>query len=517
MTEEMKSGHQGAVIAKAASPISISLQAGFALAVLTGLHVFYLFGFAVHQDVAGNALSGELAVALGKEYRNYSIYFPPAEKAWFSLAAWAGDVTGWRLDLVVIAMTYGIVLFGTGLAYYIRAKAAGASWRFFIVPLLVLVITPIVFKNVFGLREHIVAAGLWPYLVLRIYDPHNEHIGRKARLILGLWMGTTLLIKYLYAIVVLLVELADALLKRRIAPLFRVENIVSGSIVVLYLFLWLGIDPSQREAISAMLSAIDANLSNTDSNIRKASLYGLVTFFLLLLSRFFKVPARETALALALVAGTFIVAGMQERWYSHHLFPICMAFIAWWWMAGRQVKWWGHLAIAGAIATIINPQFITISSYQDRLTALNESFNKAHQSVAGKRVAILTLHPSPYNEFLIHHEAARWTPMMNIAHVTAELQHFDIPENAGKPTPPITLDDPGRWALHDQMLRLWEDMPPDAILIDRTYRWPLKYIDVNWEEAFANDPRFAAIMSHYKLALEHKGPRLRFSYYVRAD
>lgn len=517
MTEEMKSGHQGAESAKTASPVSITLQVGFALAVLAGLLVFYSSTSKIHHDIAGGLMSGQLAVYLGDSYSNYSIYFPPAEKAWFSLAAHMSNATGWRLDLVVVAMSYSVVLFGTGLAYYIRNESTGASWRFFVMPLLVLVIIPIIFKNVFGTREHIVAAGLWPYLVLRVSDPRNEHIGRKTRIVLGLWMGATLLIKYLYAVLVLLVELTDALMQRRIAGLFRVENLISGAIVALYLFLWLGIDPAQREAISAMLSAIDANLSDTDSNIRKASLYGLVTFFLLLLSRFFKVPTCETALSLALVAGTFIVAGMQERWYSHHLFPICMAFIVWWWMAGRQMGWWGHLAFAGAIATVINPQFVTIASYQNRLSVLDASFNQAHQSVAGKRVAILTLHPSPYNEFLTQQHALRWNPSVNIAYITAELQHFDLPENAGKPNPPIALNDPGRRILHDQMLRLWEDMPPDAILIDRTYRWPLKYIDVNWEEAFADDPRFAAIMSHYKLALEHKGPRLRFSYYVRAD
>lgn len=514
MTDGKKPEYQGAA---AASPISIILQSAFALVVLVGLLVFYQFGFAVHQDVAGNALSGRLAVTLGDVYSNYSIYFPPSEKFWFSLATWFSDATGWRLDLVVVAMSYGVVLFGTGLAYRIRVQSVGTSWRFFAVSLLVLTVIPILFKNVFGLREHIVAAGLWPYLVLRVSDPHNVHISWKTRLLLGLWMGATLLIKYLYAVVVLLVELADALLQRRITPLFRIENLISGAIVALYLFLWLGIDPSQREAISAMLSSIDANLSDTTGNLIKAIIQAMMGVFLLLLSRWFKVPAREIMLALAIVVGVYIVAAAQERWYPHHLFPICMAYIAWWWMAARHFKWWGHVAVTLGIAMTINTQFAKISSYQDRLDELESSTRAAGISASGKRVAILTLHPSPYNEFLIHHDAKRWTPMMNIAHVTAELQHFDLPENAGKPAPPITLDDPGRRMLHDQMLRLWEDMPPDAIILDRTYRWPLRHIDVNWEEAFADDPRFAAIMSHYLPALDHRGRNLRYTYYVRAD
>jgi hypothetical protein len=66
------------------------------------------------------------------------------------------------------------------------------------------------------------------------------------------------------------------------------------------------------------------------------------------------------------------------------------------------------------------------------------------------------------------------------------------------------------------MLRLWEDMPPDVLILDQSYHWPLRYIDVDWEHEFSEDPRFNAILKHYRLVIKHDGKRLKFKYYVRA-
>ena len=74
-----------------------------------------------------------------------------------------------------------------------------------------------------------------------------------------------LLFKYLYSIVVFLVELADAILQRRSFLLFRIENLIAGAIVALYLFSWLVLDASQRTAIGAVASAIDAHDPNCNS------------------------------------------------------------------------------------------------------------------------------------------------------------------------------------------------------------------------------------------------------------
>ena len=71
--------------------------------------------------------------------------------------------------------------------------------------------------------------------------------------------------------------------------------------------------------------------------------------------------------------------------------------------------------------------------------------------------------------------------------------------------------------LHDEMLRLWEDMPPDALILDHSYRWPLRYTDVEWTHVFSEDPRFNAVLKHYRLVLAHDGKRLDFKYYVRAN
>ncbi len=318
--------------------LSIGLFAALAIALLGGLQLFYGLHYSVHTDVAAAALSGRLADTLGASFEDYSLYFPPAERVWFTLATWLSDLTGLRLDLAIISMTGVVVLFSTGLAYHIRHITVGASAWFLILSMAVLVIMPVLYKNVFGLRAHVVALGLWPYLIFRISDPDGTQIGRKTRTVVGLWLGATLLLKYLYSIVVLLVELADAAIQRRPSTLFRLDNVIAGTIVALYIFLWLVIDPSQREVIGAMVSAIDANLTNRNTNILQAGIHASLALLFLLIAYLYKLPARVTAIGLALVVGAIVTAWIQSRWYSHHLFPITMAYIAWLWMINRKTK-----------------------------------------------------------------------------------------------------------------------------------------------------------------------------------
>jgi hypothetical protein len=479
--------------------------------------LLYGFRYPLHHDLAGSVLSGRLAITLGDSYRDYSIYFPPAERIWFSIAARLSDMTGLRLDLAVVAMTAVMVLISAEFAYRIRRATVGASPLFLILSVVVLVVLPTLFKNVFGLREHLVALGLWPYLVLRVSDPDGTRIGWRTRAMLGLWMGATLLFKYLYSVVVLLVELADAVMQRRPALLFRTENIVAGGIVALYLFCWLVLDPSQRTAIGAMFSSIDAALIDPAKGwLKVGENLGFAAGFLVLLIGF-RVPGRLIALGLAVVVGAVFVAWSQERWFTHHLFPIVAAYVAWWWMAGRRFRWWAHVGLALCLSYPLGRQFISTFRYQEDVADVDRAISAAGQSVKGKRVGILNMHPSPYNQYLASHGAARWNQLMNIAYVGAELRPVDKEKNAGKRPPPIKLDDPGRRLLHDQMLRLWQDMPPDVLIFDRSTSWPLKHIEVDWIHVYSADPRFNAILKHYHPVLRHDGERVKFTYYVRID
>jgi hypothetical protein len=500
-----------------ASASDLALHAGVAICVFAGLLLLYGSYYPLHHDLAGNVLSGRLVVVLGESYRDYSIYFPPAERVWYSIAARLSDLIGLRLDLAIVAMTGVMVLISAEFAYRIRRATVGASPLFLVLSVALLVILPILFKNVFGLREHIVALGLWPYLVLRVSDPDDTRIGWRTRVILGLWMGATLLLKYLYSIVVLLVELADALVQRRPLLLFRTENIVAGAIVGLYLFCWLVLDPSQRTAIGAVFSAIDANLADPATNmLMVAENLGYAAAFLILLL-LFKVPGRLVALGLSAVIGAIIVAWSQERWYTHHLLPIVLAYVVWWWMARRFFPWWGNVAVALCLSYPLIVQFLSTLQYREQVAEVDRAISEAGTSVKGKRVGILNMHPSPYNQYLAAHGALRWNSSINNAYVSAELKPFDKKENAGKLPPPVKLDDPGRQMLHDQMLRLWEDMPPDVLILDHSTSWPLRYIDVDWVHEFSEDPRFNAILVHYRPVLTHRGKRTRFTYYVRAD
>ncbi|NMW30913.1 hypothetical protein HKD42_02420 [Altererythrobacter sp. RZ02] len=504
--------------ARAVWPLpSIGAYVALAIGLLVSLQLFYSTIYSVHTDLAGAALSGRLAVTLGDSFSNYSLYFPPAERAWFSLSVWLSDLTGMQLDLTVIMMAGVAVIFSVGLAFHIRQQTVGASPLFIVVSLALLVIIPVLYKNVFGLREHMVVLGLWPYIVLRISDPDNSVIGPKTRVLLGVWLGVTLLFKYLYSLVVLLVEIADAAVRRRPSALFRIENLISGGIVALYLFLWLVIDPAQREAIGAVVSAIDANLTSWQTNLYQSALHLALSFFFIALTVIYKLSVREAAIALAMVVAAIAASWIQSRWYSHHLFPIFMAYLAWLWIVHRHIKLLWIVAVAVVMARPVVGEFRNSAIYQVTFDEVEAAMDRPDLSIAGKRVGVLTMHPSPFNQYLATQGAIRWNASMNNSYVAAELKPLDRPENADMVLPPVTLDDPGRQMLHDDMLRLWEDMPPEILILDQSTSWPLEFISVEWKTAFANDDRFQAILAQYKPVFEHKGERLEFTYYVRID
>ena len=496
---------------------SVALHCAVAVGLIGGLLWFYDAVYSIHTDLAGGALSGQLAVTLGSAFDSYSSYFPPAERAWFALAARLSDITGLRLDLAVMVMTGGAVMVSASLAYHVRRCTNGASPLFLIVSVAVLTLLPIAFKNVFGLREHLVILGLWPYLVLRVSDPDDTQVGWRWRLAIGLWLGVMLLMKYLYSLTVLLVELADAALQRRPLALFRIENLIAGGTVALYLFLWLVIDPEQRAVIGVMVNAIDANLASHWAIARQAAIAFVLAVFMVVLARLYRLPARETAIGLALVVSAIAVAWIQARWYSHHLFPVTVAYVAWWWMVRRDLRLLWQVAVLLVIARPAVGEFLHTGNYQQSVTAVENAMAAGGISVAGKRVGVLTMHPSPFNQYLAMHGAERWITSVNNAYVASELQVVDLPENDGKIAPPVKLEDPGIRMLHDEMLLLWEERPPEALILDESTSWPLRHIKVEWGAVFANDPRFQAILAQYRpvYTYTNANEELDFTYYVR--
>ncbi|MEM6857634.1 MAG: hypothetical protein AAF559_07165 [Pseudomonadota bacterium] len=505
----------GLSVAEPISGQALIAMAGLATVLLAGLYGFYATTYSVHTDLAGAALSGVLSNTLGDAYEQYSVLFPPAERVWFSSAAYLAQATGIRVDLAVIVMTGASVLFSTGLAFAIRRITVGASIWFWIASVAVLVLVPILYKNVFGTRAHMVVLGLWPYVVLRMSDPDNTRIGWPLRLLLGVWMGAMLSLKYIYALAVFLVELTDTAAQRRVLYLFRIENLASGAIVGGYLLVWLVLDPAQREAMGLVVNSIDANLASTAVNIEQSALQLSVAVFLVLLAAVFKTPLRVNALGLALVVAAIAAAWIQSRWYTHHIFPITMAYFAWMWMVSRHLKPLWLLAVMVLMIRPLVGEFRGTDPYQTSTQEGIEALENAGVDLDQKRVGLLTMHPSPFNQVLVSKGAIRWNTGVNNAYVATELKPLDIPGEIVRSAPAITLTDPGQKALHDAMLRLWEDSPPDALILDQSTSWPLQHIKVEWREAFAKDERFNAILARYEPVLEHDGEWLEFIYLER--
>ncbi|MXQ09361.1 hypothetical protein GQ651_16060 [Alphaproteobacteria bacterium GH1-50] len=370
-------------------------------AVALGLvSLLWLYGtrYPLHHDLAGGLNTAALAVQLGPAFDSYNSYFPPSERLWYSLAVMLGAMTGVGTAGANVALTTLAVLISAGLATLIRRRTTGGAGPFFFgLSFLVLLAIPALYKNIFGLREHLVVLGLWPYLVLRAAPPEDQKIGAGLRVALGLWMGGTLLFKYFYAIVVFLIEVADALIQRRIGPLFRAENLIAAAVVALYLGLWLLADPAQRAAIGAMRSSIGANLLPFDTAFAIARPWLVAAIVAVVLARLSGAGWRIILLGLVAVLGAMAVTWLQQRWYTHHLFPILMAFIGWWWMLGARLKLWVHPIAAAAALFAIEDQYSRNNWYVARVAEVSEAIEAAGLDLDGKRVGVLTMHPSPYN------------------------------------------------------------------------------------------------------------------------
>jgi len=475
---------------------------------------FYTNQSTIHHDLAGNILAGKLAVELGDAYALYSIYFPPAEKLWFSMVEWLHMLTGWRSDHIIISMTTLVVFFSAELAYIIRKKTVGSTLWFLIGSTIALVMLPILFKNVFGLREHLVALGLWPYLIYRISDPTGTKLNLSLRILIGLWLGWALLFKYLYAIVVFLVELTDAIIQRRVSILFRIENLISGTIISGYLFIWLILQPENHTAISVMKNAIGGNIIPLETNAYHIALYSVFTLPLLAAGFLYKVNNRQLAINIALTMATILVAAIQARWYAHHYFLIIMANIILLWIINVNTP----KIIAGFICI-----FFTISIYtefknsdfnQGKLSQLTKSFEQNNIDLNEKRIALLTAYPSPFNEMIVKQGGIRWTTLVNMAYVTTELKKYDVPENTNTLAPRITEFTEGRAMFQDKTLSLWESQLPDVIIMDHSTSWPLEYIHINWQHLFSKDKRFNAILNNYELSHSQNSEGLNYEYYT---
>lgn len=494
-----------------------TLGISFGLVAFISIFAFYSTAFLFHHDVAGGLLTGALAIELGADFDLYNAYFPPIEKYWFMLAAKLATILEVNAAKILVVQTYVAVLISVVLAYVIRQRTDGAGLLFFAIPLVVLLLLPILFKNIFGLREHLVVLGLWPYLVLRAAGDNAAKVGLGLRIFLGFWLGFTLLFKYFYSIVVFLVEATDALVSRRFVLLFRIECIVAGSIVFAYLVVWLLLDPDQQEVIRTMRNSISANVLPLSNSIKIAFSYLAFGLPIWLILARLRIAPRLNALGLACLIGALIVAGLQGRWYTHHLFPIIMAFVGWWWLVGPNLPKWAHVLVAAAFVMPIKDEFLAIENYRTKTSDIRAVFTERGISLAGKRVALLNQHPSPFSEIILDDGGLRWSPQVNIAYVSAELLPFDRPENRGQTPPPVAFNDASQNFLHNRLLTLWESESPDILILDATFQWPLRYVDFQWEQIFSEDERFQRILDQFEPVFTHKSAFTHFTYYVRKD
>jgi hypothetical protein len=330
----------------------------------------------------------------------------------------------------------------------------------------------------------------------------------------GTWLGFFLLFKPFYSVVVLLVELVHAIHRRKPGDLFRVENVVAGGIVALYALLWLGLDPARVDSIVLYKATIVANEVNAAQSLKMIAFWLLPALLLMLIALRKGGNLGEQLVVSGVLIGTILVAWLQQRWYTHHVFPIAMAYVFWWLIIRHRWPLYGHVFVAAALLYVFFGEFRQVRLYQGQVQTLNEALRVGNISLAGKRVGVFSHHPTPYNEVLLNNGALRWTPTMNITYVTAEYFANDIAANYGKPLPPIPFTLEGARLLHGQLMQLWADHPPDYLILDETHMWPLKHIIVRWQDAFADDSAFTDIFSRYRLILDHDGESLRFKLYA---
>ena len=488
---------------------------GVTCAVFAAVLAFYHTTYYLHQDLAAGVLGAAVAMEVGADFAKYNVFIPPIEKVWYMLANLINNGTNIGSDLSIVLQTLVVAFVSASLGYAVRRATHGASVWFFVLPLLIGLAFPIFYKNMFGLREHVMIMGLWPYLVLRAGHENSDRIGLPLRIAVGLWLGCTLIFKFYYSLVVFLVEVADAVLSRRFMALFRIENLISGGMVFIYLLIWLGFDAGQRANMVALRDAMEANLSDQSASLIKALIYFAFAAAFWMFAHLQKTDARRNAIGLAAVVGAILAAWVQQRWYEHHVFPILVCFMAWWWLVGPRLSKATHVAVFVALAVPSYGKFQRTFLYQIAANRTDAALRQQGIDLAGKRVGVLHQHPSPFSEVLIAQGALRWSLHANVSYVNGRLLPFDTPDMRGAAVPQLVYDDPLSQVFHDPLMTFWTDFPPDVLILDATNQWPLKHITYQWDDVFARDLQFQEVFANYTLVFENERPFSNFAYYVR--
>jgi hypothetical protein len=352
----------------------------------------------------------------------------------------------------------------------------------------------------FGQREHLAVALALPYVLAVARRMRGGRLPLAAALAIGAAAGLGIAFKPYFLLVPLALE--GALLWRRRSPrlLLRPETIgMAGTFTVYAAALLAFARPWLFEAVPALAQVYWAFQQPDSSFLAVVAVTFAIPLLGFALVLLFNPSSEAAALGLA-AAGFFAAAMIQGEYYSYHIFP-AFAFLLLGFVLGipRMPRPWSSAAIALAILAAALNLYSSASGLLNRSdagafgrqAAAMNAFVESHVPPGGSFLAIAT-HPYPGFPTALYAQR-EWASTRNsriFLPAVVRLREGSVPPN------PRLLSFAESGAREAMLRDLSKN--PDLVLIDQqSDRHAIGASKFDFLAFYSEDPRFAALWSHY--------------------
>ncbi len=485
------------------------LRLVFLLGVLPSLVVLWMIPdlIPLHHDLAGMVNEAGFTIREPQIVSKYGSPLIPMEQffyglpvylsTWINIPVYQGIVLQCFLVLQLGALLTCWIIYKGGLS---KSRVQTLIWIAGIYGINFLLPLAYRSRNIFGLREHLFVALILPFLMLLCARLSGFHPGRLLAAMVGIVAGLAIIFKPVYVLLFLFVETVFLVYNRRLFAFARIETLFIVLVGSGYLFYWF-FYTEYFIRIKNLISAVQGYLVPQLALIATEFFY-LAPAIVLLVHILFRRKAitqqdntaiQKTVILFSACISSALVLQLQQRGYSHHSFPIAVFVIVFalsiWHVLSKKILTIFLIFCTYSILHEVNLKFQLIG---------NQAGRSIGTIIQNKTVAAISPHLRPFHTAILKNGAKWQFPVRNMAYLATEYKRFDVPDSDFNYIPIESFSESGRF-IHQQVIGMLEDYPPDFIIVDTSTQWPLKYIQVNYLEALKMDEKFQLIWRNYQL------------------
>jgi len=484
-------------------------------AFLVSLSVVLIMQFLllVHHNVAAminNAMMALTTPAALKE----SLIVIPAEIFIYGLPYRLSQFLGISVHTAFIWFVFMVVNFSCIISYYIFNRqykpdavacmlfAVALSGAFFILPLLA--------HNIYGQREHLQMALLFPYILLVWGRFTNaEPSSFKVKILVGLLGSIALIIKPIVAFIPLILELMVFLSHRKIRKLITIEAFLTAGLSALYMVYWYIAWPGYFDKISDNIESIGGYSIDTQKVITALTQY-LITAMIILAGswygkRYEEQRVRISVFFATLVSAAIVIAIIQQRFFPHHVYAIALCFLFWWVFLARKMPVWSTLLLGVALYSWSDNKLQNALAVDGVLHKMLEETAPDFSEMSGKSMASLGVWIWPFHQVALY-SGAQWSfPSNNLAYLGTEYKKHDDPTISDKkvaPLIPLIEYSESSKNQHNQVVSFFHQSPPDFVILAPLADFTKGRPQIDVIAALTQDDDFSSVWSNYILHRE---------------